>query len=61
VTDHVEYYAYIESVVRSSALLPSEYERPTSADSEGLLVGSNFERKYHRLGKHFYAIAAVKR
>lgn len=60
VTDHGDYHAYMEEVIRASALIPTEYVPPTSVDEEGLLVGSNFERKYHRLGKCFYAIAAVK-
>ena len=60
VTDHADYFAHIEDVLRASALLPSDYVRPMSADGEELLVGSNFERKYHRLGKDFYTVAAVK-
>jgi len=60
VTDHDDYYAHIEEVIRASSLVRSNYVPPASADDEGLLVGSNFERKYHRLGKNFYAIAAVK-
>ena len=60
VTDHDEYFAHIKDVIRASSLIPSHYAPPASADDEGLLVGSNFERKYHRLGKSFYAIAAAK-
>jgi tRNA (guanine-N7-)-methyltransferase len=60
VTDHLEYYAHIEAVVRSSSLLPSDYVRPTTADDEKLLVGSNFERKYRGLGRNSYTVAAVK-
>jgi tRNA (guanine-N7-)-methyltransferase len=61
VTDHDDYFAHIEGAIRASSLALSEYVPPASADGEGLLAGSNFERKYHRLGKTFYAIAAVKR
>ncbi len=59
VTDHQEYYARIEAVIRSSSLAPSPFVRPTTAGSEEL-VGSNFERKYQRLGKNAYTVAAVK-
>ena len=59
VTDHQEYYARIEAVIRSSSLAPSPYVRPTTAGDEEL-VGSNFERKYQRLGRKAYTVAAVK-
>lgn len=61
VTDHGEYYAHVEEVIRGSSLTPSDYLPPAGVASQELLVGSNFERKYHRLGKNFYALAAVKR
>ena len=59
VTDHQEYFGQVEEVVKSSALTPIEYSRPGSAN-EGEFVGTNFERKYRREGRPFYAIAAVK-
>lgn len=59
VTDHPDYWAHIEPVVRSSALRVTEYETPASA-GEGEVVGTNFERKYIAEGRAFHAIAAVK-
>jgi tRNA (guanine-N7-)-methyltransferase len=59
VTDHQEYYGHIEEVMRSSSLAPSTYVRPATAEGEEL-VGSNFEKKYRRLGKNPYTVAAVK-
>jgi hypothetical protein len=46
-------------VVRASALQVVDYNRPESA-GEGEFVGTNFERKYQREGRPFYAIAAIK-
>jgi hypothetical protein len=45
--------------VRASAQQVVEYNKPGSA-AEGEFVGTNFERKYRREGRPFYAIAAVK-
>lgn len=59
VTDHQDYFEQIDAVVRGSGLRVVEYNRPGSAD-EGEFVGTNFERKYRREGRPFYAIAAVK-
>jgi len=59
VTDHQDYFAHIEAVIRSSSLAPSPYVRPATAEGEEL-VGSNFERKYQRLGRNPYTVAAVK-
>jgi tRNA (guanine-N7-)-methyltransferase len=59
VTDHQEYFEQIEPVVKKSALTVIEYNRPGSA-AEGEFVGTNFERKYRREGRPFYAIAAKK-
>jgi len=58
VTDHKDYYEQIERVVRASALEVIDYSRPGSA-AEGEFVGTNFERKYRREGRPFYAIAAT--
>jgi tRNA (guanine-N7-)-methyltransferase len=60
VTDHAEYFEQIDQVVRASVLQIVEYNKPGSA-AEGEFVGTNFERKYRREGRPFYAIAAVKR
>jgi tRNA (guanine-N7-)-methyltransferase len=59
VTDHQEYFEQIDAVVKGSKLSIIEYNRPGSA-AEGEFVGTNFERKYKREGRPFYAIAAVK-
>jgi tRNA (guanine-N7-)-methyltransferase len=61
VTDHQGYFEEnMDPVVRASkALTVVDYNRPGSA-GEGEFVGTNFERKYRREGRPFYAIAAVK-
>ncbi len=61
VTDHKGYWEEnIESTVRGAAgFTIVDYNRPGSA-GEGEFVGTNFERKYRREGRPFYAIAAVK-
>ena len=59
VTDHQEYFEQIDAVVRASTLPVIDYNRPGSAN-EGEFVGTNFERKYRREGRPFYAIAAQR-
>jgi len=59
VTDHQDYFEQIESVVKGSKLKIIDYNRPGSA-AEGEFVGTNFERKYKREGRPFYALAATK-
>jgi tRNA (guanine-N7-)-methyltransferase len=59
VTDHAGYWEQIEPAVRNSTLKVINYNRPGSA-ADGEFVGTNFERKYAREGRPFYAIAAVK-
>jgi tRNA (guanine-N7-)-methyltransferase len=61
VTDHQGYWEEnIEPTVRAAeGFRIVDYNRPGSAD-EGEFVGTNFERKYQREGRPFYAIAAVK-
>jgi tRNA (guanine-N7-)-methyltransferase len=59
VTDHQDYYEQIERVIRESAMEIVNYSRPGSAES-GEFVGTNFERKYAREGRPFFAIAAIK-
>lgn len=58
VTDHHDYFEQIQAVVSASAMKVIEYNRPGSA-GDGEFVGTNFERKYRREGRPFYAIAAV--
>jgi tRNA (guanine-N7-)-methyltransferase len=61
VTDHQGYWEEnIEPTMRAAAgFTVVDYNRPGSAN-EGEFVGTNFERKYRREGRPFYAIAAVK-
>lgn len=61
VTDHKAYWEEnIEPTMRAAAgFTVVDYNRPGSAN-EGEFVGTNFERKYRREGRPFYAIAAVK-
>ena len=59
VTDHRDYFEQIEQVVRGSRLKVIDYNRPGSA-GEGEFVGTNFERKYRREGRPFYALAAER-
>jgi tRNA (guanine-N7-)-methyltransferase len=61
VTDHQGYWEEnIEPVIRAAkGFEVVDYNRPGSA-SEGEFVGTNFERKYRREGRPFYAIAAVR-
>lgn len=59
VTDHKEYFEQIEATVQGSGLKVIDYNRPGSA-GEGEFVGTNFERKYRREGRPFFAIAAQK-
>ena len=60
VTDHKGYFdENIEPTIRGSGLTVVDYSRPGSAGA-GEFVGTNFERKYAREGRPFYAIAAVK-
>ena len=60
VTDHKGYWEEnIEPTIRSAEFLRiDDYARPGSAGA-GEFVGTNFERKYAREGRPFYAIAAV--
>ncbi len=60
VTDHPDYWAHIEPVVRGSLLEVVEYQTPGSA-AAGEVAGTNFERKYITEGRAFHAIAAVRR
>jgi tRNA (guanine-N7-)-methyltransferase len=64
VTDHRGYFEEnIEPAINAAAaagwLKIVDYNRPGSA-GEGEFVGTNFERKYQREGRPFYALAAVK-
>lgn len=58
VTDHKGYSEQIQQVVGQSALRVVDYTPPGSAADQEV-VGTNFERKYAREGRPFYALAAV--
>lgn len=58
VTDHREYFDQIIQVVTAGGLGIVEYNRPGSA-AAGEFVGTNFERKYRRESRPFYALAAL--
>ena len=62
VTDHEELWTwYQEHAARHSSLFEQcAFESPDSA-SEGEIVGSNFERKYQREGRPFFAMTLKKR
>ncbi|CAN5485568.1 hypothetical protein BH10PLA1_BH10PLA1_07370 [soil metagenome] len=60
VTDHAGYFEQIEATVKGSPLQIIDYNAPGSAN-EGEFVGTNFERKYKREGRPFYAIAGIKK
>jgi tRNA (guanine-N7-)-methyltransferase len=59
VTDHEEYFQQIQRVLEKSQLKIIDYTRPESAGA-GELAGTNFERKYRREGRPFFAMAAFK-
>lgn len=64
VTDHAEYFAWMQDVLRNQTLLeivPFESPVPLKADAPaGSIVGTNFERKYIAEGRTFNATAARK-
>jgi tRNA (guanine-N7-)-methyltransferase len=59
VTDHEEYFQQIQGVVEKSPLKIIDYAAPGSAGA-GEFAGTNFERKYRRQGRPFFAMAAFK-
>ena len=72
VTDHDEYWAWMEDVFARWTRVPDdsargddasferrEFEAPQSA-GEGEIVGTNFERKYRREGRPFHACVLRK-
>ena len=62
VTDHKDYFEHIDQVVRGApGFEVIDYNRPGGSAGEGEFVGTNFERKYAREGRPFYAIAARKK
>ncbi len=62
VTDHDDYFAWIEHHVSRVAAMFERlpFERPRGAD-DGEIVGTNFERKYRREGRPFHGMTLRKR
>ncbi|HEX4055963.1 MAG TPA: tRNA (guanosine(46)-N7)-methyltransferase TrmB [Tepidisphaeraceae bacterium] len=58
VTDHKDYFRQIQEVVGGSGMEVIEYDRVGSA-GDGEFAGTNFERKYRREGRPFFAMAAA--
>ena len=61
-TDHADYFEWMQHHAQlvADCFDRREFEPPPSA-GEGELVGTNFERKYRREGRPFYAMTLVKR
>ncbi len=61
VTDHDDYFAWIEEQLAQTQELFSvePFETPASAEP-GEIVGTNFERKYRREGRPFHALTLQK-
>jgi tRNA (guanine-N7-)-methyltransferase len=59
VTDHADYFEQIREVITASPLKVGEYV-PATATQPDEIVGTNFERKYRRAGRPFFAIMAAK-
>lgn len=62
VTDHADYFAWMEQAVAEVGELFERrpFERPIGA-AEGEVVGTNFERKYRREGRLFQGMTLAKR
>jgi tRNA (guanine-N7-)-methyltransferase len=62
VTDHADYFSQIQEVIAGSGLQEEPYSPAgvVGTTAEGEIVGTNFERKYRRVGRPFYSLAAVK-
>jgi tRNA (guanine-N7-)-methyltransferase len=58
VTDHAEYFQQIQQAIAQSPLKLTDYPHPAATTGE--LAGTNFERKYQRQGRPFFALAALK-
>lgn len=62
VTDHADLWAwYEEHAARSAHLFERCRFQAPAAAGDGEMVGSNFERKYQREGRPFFAMTLVKR
>jgi len=59
VTDHMDYFLQIRRVLGDLVGMAS-IPMPQMADSDGEIVGTNFERKYIAEGRPFYSTAKMK-
>ncbi len=60
VTDHAGYFEHIQQVLAGfSGLVPAAFDSPVQTP-DGLIVGTNFERKYQAENRAAYSIAAIK-
>ena len=63
VTDHADYFAHMQATLAAQTdLTVVEFDSPVAAQvgAAGMIVGTNFEKKYIAEGRPFYATAAVK-
>lgn len=60
VTDHHGYFEQIRAVLAAAAPGLAVIDMPQVADTDGELVGTNFERKYIAQGRAFYSAARLK-
>jgi tRNA (guanine-N7-)-methyltransferase len=64
VTDHADYFAHMQGVLKEQTWLKVvEFEPPVALREdapEGSVVGTNFERKYIAEGRRFNAVMAVR-
>jgi hypothetical protein len=59
VTDHLNYFRQIQRVIANSFGFMS-VSFPRMAESDGELVGTNFEKKYIAQGRPFYHSTLMK-
>lgn len=59
VTDHLDYFYQIRAVLEKAKGF-AHVPMPRMTDKEGVLVGTNFERKYIAQGRPFYSVARMK-
>ncbi|HCA38420.1 MAG: hypothetical protein QF360_04570 [Phycisphaerales bacterium] len=62
VTDHDDLWAwYLDHANRHAHLFDQQPFRPPGSADSGEVVGTNFERKYRREGRHFHAMTLVRK
>ncbi len=60
VTDHAGYFEHIQQVFGGfNGLMPHEFDSPVQT-ADGLVVGTNFEKKYQAEKRSTHAIAMIK-